>query len=245
VNQERPSCIKKARAIALAALGAVALATGLLISINQTTVQAQGTADDTISQEACRRTNCMVVFSCTETVGGWGTEEAVWVEVLVIPQAYGGARPRELVWEEASGEFQPFQFTVEWKNSGAGVNKETVTIDDSGADVGASHPNIRYHTSSAVLCDDFTPRGPSQQPGGSGECIEAIRYNFDIRLEHDGTTGDCYSTSYGIASGENADLDAVPVASCDTSATPWTYRTQKRTNLECFENEYYVRYDSP
>ena len=217
---------------------------GLLISINQTSVQAQGNVDDTISAEACRRTNCMFVFTCTELTDPWAEEETIWVEVLVVPQAYGGARPRELVWKEASGEFQPFKFTVEWKNSGPGVHKEIVTIDDTGADVGASHPNIRYHTASVTLCDNFMPRPPTQLPGGSGQCIEAIRYNFDIRLLHDGVAGDCYSTSYGIASGENADLDAVTPSSC-TTGSAWTYRTQKRTNLECFRNVYFVRYDSP
>ena len=207
---------------------------------------AQGTADDAMENQSCRETNCMFKFACNVFQDPWGTENAFWQEVTIIPQKGSGARSRSMVWQSATGEFQPFEFTVEWKgNGGASVNEsETVTIGVTGADAAPNdHPNIRFHANSITLCDGFSPIVPFQMT--SGGCITGIVYNFDVRKLFDGDEAQCYVGSYGRANSENSDLDAVPLANCGGAVTPWTFQTQKKQNLNCFKNTYIVRYTAP
>jgi len=218
---------------------------GITLGVMHEPVSAQGTGNDTIESTACRRTNCMFVFDCVDDPT-WGDDEAIWQVVRVIPQKEAGARSREMVWEEASGEFQPFQFTVTWKGTlGVGTTTETAAIDADGTVHGTD--NIRVHATSVTLCDGFSGQPPVQVTGthGGSTCIEAIVYNFDVRLLYNGAEAQCYVNSHGRAHSENADLDAVPEAACGASATPWTFKTQFNTNLNCFQNTYIVRYQAP
>ena len=191
----------------------------------------------------CLDKDCMERVACTESTDPWDGEDTFWFEVFVQPATRNG-RLEKLVWEPASGEFQPFQYTANW-----GLYSESVYIGADGAETASSpsHPNIRYHTSSVLLCDGFTPVGPRQittpSSSSSSGCIEAVVYNFDVREFHNGNSSRCLTQVYGYADSENTDLDAIDPDDCgDTSPPTFTFGTQKNQELECHTSVYHVIY---
>ncbi|MCB9176610.1 MAG: hypothetical protein H6648_05560 [Caldilineae bacterium] len=222
---------------------------GIALGLTPTsTAGAQGASGDTIDGSSCRDSACVEFITCTNYGGSdpWGTTDLVWQSVDVLP--HEPATRSKLVWQEASGEFQPFRFIAYWKSGSTSTTSEYVDIGSAGTETGTnSHPNIRYHTSTVTLCDGYTPDGPSQHTSShnGNTCIDWVRYTFDVRRYKDGDTEKCWVGSQGYATSENSNLDAVDENSCGTAATPYTYATQKNQNLYCRFSTYLVRYSAP
>ena len=92
------------------------------------------------------------VITCTNYGGSdpWATTDLVWQSVDVLP--HGPATRSKLVWQEASGEFQPFRFIAYWKSGSTSTTSESVDI---------------------VLCDLMMPKMNGK------EFLEKVRSNPD------------------------------------------------------------------